>query len=184
MSTLRLTLAGAVIMALASGTGGAVVAQEADAPVPVVVTGTEVCTSGMTWAPTDTAVGWQARDYVSDCIDTTSDPRVNGTFRNTFSEDCYTLPDEGDACVMWGTHVLDGAEGGWDCSYAGIDDLWGPNAGHVFVVCPGTGDYAGLTYVFEHVFGDAQDFGDGTDIHGIIYEGPLPAWGPIPILAE
>jgi hypothetical protein len=39
-----------------------------------------------------------------------------------------------------------------------------------------------MTYVFYHVFGDAQDFGDGTDIHGIIDVGPCYvhlAWGDI-----
>lgn len=38
----------------------------------------------------------------------------------------------------------------------------------VIGTCPGTGDYEGLTYVFQHT---SDVFEDGTDFHGVIYEG-------------
>jgi hypothetical protein len=41
-------------------------------------------------------------------------------------------------------------------------------------ICPGTGGYEGLTYVFQHTSGS---FDDGTSFHGAIYEGP-PLMGP------
>lgn len=81
------------------------------------------------------------------------------------------------ACVIWGTHVLAGEQEAWDCSNPATDDLWGGNAAQVLVVCLAAGEYDGLTYVFHRVAGGAQDLGDGADIHGLIYAGPLPAWG-------
>jgi hypothetical protein len=180
----RFALAGVVSIVVLGVAGGAVPAQDADAGTNAIVTGTESCAIVGTGTTTMAGGVARVRDLVSDCVDATSDLRVTGTFRNTFNEDCYLTEDPRVACAMWGTHVLEDDEGGWSCSWAGIDDLWGRNAGQVLVVCPGTGGYAGLTYVFQHVFGGAQDFGDGTDIHGLIYEGPPPPWGPIAPPAE
>ncbi|MGB9375415.1 MAG: hypothetical protein WCA82_14790, partial [Jiangellales bacterium] len=83
--------------------------------------------------------------------------------------------------------VLEGPTGGWDCSWAGTSDPTGANDGLVFAVCPGTGGYGGLTYVFQHVYGSSGsgvidgDFGDGTSIFGLIFEGEMP---PIPEAVE
>jgi hypothetical protein len=181
MRALPLSIVAAVAFALLGPTG-AMVAEDTDQPMATVVTGTESCETVRWGTQSVTTEGPVAvshfYDHVADCRDETSDPRVSGVFRNTFNEDCYYMGPRSEACVIWGTHVLAGGQGGWDCSYAGTDDLWGDNAGHVLVVCPGTGEYDGLTYVFHHVFGGVQDFGDGADIHGLIYEGPPPAWGP------
>jgi hypothetical protein len=183
MRTVRLSLVGTVIMVLLGGLVGLALAQEADTDARAVVSGTEVCrtiTMGTETSSSNEPGVSHFYDHLSSCRDEMSDPRVTGVFENTFNEDCYWMADLGeDACVIWGTHVMEGDEGGWDCAYTGTDDLWGPNGQLIFAVCPGTGEYAGLTYVFHHVFGDAQDFGDGTDFHGVIYDGPPPAWGHI-----
>jgi hypothetical protein len=80
-----------------------------------------------------------------------------------------------DEAFIWGTHVLEGPTSGWDCSYAGTSDPSGANVGLVFGVCPGTGEYDGLTYVWQHVYVNSPnvvgDFGDGTNIFGLIFEG-------------
>ena len=181
MRTLRATVA-ATSLLLLFGIQGAAVGAADSVDTPAVVTGTESCmtvTMGTDSVSVDPLVD-RYHGHVSECLDETSDPRVSGTWRNTFNEDCYLFEGQRDhACIIWGTHVLDGERGGWDCSYSGTDDLWSANAGQVLVVCPGSGEYEGLTYVVHHVFGGVQDFGDGTDLHGIIYEGPPPAWGPI-----
>jgi hypothetical protein len=153
------------------------------------VTGTESCTvvrDGIASASSGDVRVTHFRDYISDCVNTMSDPRVSGTYRSNFNQDCYPLPDKPgvDECVIWGTHVLDGPAGGWDCAYSGTGDPFGMNDGLVLGVCPGTGDYEGLTYVLQNVFGGASDFGDGTSIHGLIYEGPPPPWGPLASTAE
>ena len=182
MRTMRFIGATLVALSLSVAQGLTTRAEDGAIDAPAVVTGTESCVTvkaGVDTISMDPVVE-HYRDHVSDCVDETSDARVSGTFRNTFNEDCYLMEgSHGTACSMWGTHVMTGETGGWDCTYSGVDDLWGENAGQVLVVCPGTGEYEGLTYVFQHVFGGAQDFGDGTDIHGVIYEGPPPAWGPV-----
>jgi len=113
-----------------------------------------------------------------ECEVTMSDPRVSGTYTNVANWDFY--PALGEA-FLWGTSVLEGSVGGWDCSYAGTSDPSGLNDGLVFHVCPGTGEYGGLTYVFQHVYDNSPytgvldgDFGDGTSIFGLIFEGASP----------
>ena len=44
-------------------------------------------------------------------------------------------------------------------------------------VCPGTGGFEGLTYVFQHgnaSFEGGSPFGDDNTFDGVIYEGPAP----------
>lgn len=95
-----------------------------------------------------------------------SDPRVDGTWVNTYNEDSY----QGGLYVLWGTHILDKTEGGWDCSWSATEyPVWEDLL--ILGVCPGTGGFEGLTYVFQHA---TADFGDGSTFHGVIYEGPAP----------
>jgi hypothetical protein len=114
-----------------------------------------------------------------------SDPRVDGVYTNTFSSQCLGPSSSypGEMCLFWGSHVLEGPEGGWDCAYQGTDDPTGRNWGLVQATCPGTGGFAGMVYVWHHVFGGANDFGDGTSLHGLIYEG-LPPGEPWPLPSE
>ena len=153
--------------------------------LPVLVTGTESC-GPRTSGETIEVNGIEShRDLVGECRGAMSDPRVNGVYTNTFSSQCLAPSSSypGEMCLFWGSHVLEGPEGGWDCAYQGTDDPTGRNWGLLQGTCPGTGGFAGLTYVFYHVFGGANDFGDGTSYHGLIYEGP-PLGEPWPLPSE
>jgi hypothetical protein len=184
MRTLRLVLVGAVIVALLGGLGGTVVAQSEEVSTPTVVTGNETCTFVQDGRVIQLYGDvFRERGYVMECEDTMSDPRVTGTYTNVNNFDYYKELEES---FGWGTHVLEGPTGGWDCSYAGTSDPSGANDGLAFGVCPGTGEYDGLTYVFQHVVNSPPagspptstvlegDFGDGTSIFGLIFEGASP----------
>ena len=114
-----------------------------------------------------------------------SDPRVSGIYTNTFNSQRFSPSSvyPGEDCIFWGTHVLDGPDGGWDCTWKGTDDPTGENWILILLTSPGTGAFDGLTYLAYHVAEGANDFGDGTTFHGIIYEGPPPG-EPWPMSAE
>jgi hypothetical protein len=179
MRTLRLLLAGMVMLALMGGLSVMVTAQSEEAPTPAFVTGNEECRVIDVGTLVDSSASHvRRRGFVTECENVMSDARVSGTYTNVSSSDWFRGLDK---YVIWGTHVLDEPTGGWDCSYAGTNDPTGANDGLVFGVCPGTGEFEGLTYVFQHVWRgtpDADivdgDFGDGTSLFGIIYEGAAP----------
>jgi hypothetical protein len=153
-------------------------AQEASPTVghPDLVTGTEACGSRSDGITSYVAGVTRERGLVAECVNTMSDPRVDGTYVNTVNEDCY----QGGFCVLWGTHILDKAEGGWDCSWSATEyPVWEDFL--VLGVCPGTGGFEGLTYVFQHA---TADFGDGSTFHGVIYEGRAPAIYEMPAPGE
>jgi hypothetical protein len=148
-------------------------AAEAPTAYPVIVTGTEAC-GARPYATVSNLPGIESgRDGVAECVNTMSDPRVDGTYINTLNYDCYSS----GMCLMWGTHVLDGPDGGWDCSWAGAYYPASPDGFLVSGVCPGTGGFEGLTYVFQHGnagFDGATPFADENTFDGFIYEGPAP----------
>ena len=189
MRTLRLSLFGMLTLALLGGPATLVQAQEeptGPSDLPVLVTGTEVCGGRSSGETTQAPNGAEShRDLVGTCTNTMSDPRVSGRYTNAFNSQCFSPSGvyASEDCIFWGTHVLDGPDGGWDCTYSGADDPSGKIWGLVQLTCPGTGAYEGLTYLAYHVFGGAEDFGDGTSYHGIIYEGPRPG-EPWPMVTE
>ena len=142
------------------------------APEMTYVTGTEMC-GALTPPPTTTEFGYSTRGSTMTCRDEMSDPRVSGTWTNTFSSECYAV----DLCLFWGTHVLDTPEGGWDCSWAGSNypvgepDAMGDWPILLAAVCPGTGGYEGLSYVFQH---SDTNFLERSSFNGVIYEGAPP----------
>jgi hypothetical protein len=149
----------------------------APAALPVVVSGTEMCdnrSNGETMPLPAGLTGGQR--MVATCIDTMSDPRVSGAYVNTLAYECVGGTT---ACTYWGTHVLEGPDGGWDCSWTAVD--FPPLSNAIIGVCPGTGGYEGMSYVFQHT---SLDFGDGTSFRGVIYEGLPPAWPPMPSTAS
>ena len=183
MRTLRLSLAGTVMLLL-GGLGSAVMAQEAmeEAPEGVTyVTGTEACGLRSTSTMTDTAWGGFIRDAVATCEDMMSDPRVSGSWQNTYNEYCYGVGAGHEFCIISGTHVLDGPDGGWECTWTASDFPVEHTPFLIIGVCPGTGDYEGLTYVFQHTGGS---FDDGTSFRGAIYEGPPPIGPELEVPAE
>lgn len=150
---------------------------------PVAVTGIETCTITRMGVMTYSDGVERFRDHLLDCLDTMSDPRVSGHYTNHFNYDCYG----GDDCIFWGTHVLDGPDGGWACSYTGTTN---PTTAYEYLgllVCPGTGTYDGLTYTSYHGFNvndESADFGNGMSYGGLIYKDPPPPWGPLPSAAS
>lgn len=177
MRTLRTSFVGAVALVVLGGLSGVVVAQEAVEETPdgvTFVTGTERCGIRSSSLRTYTAWGDFNRDSVATCVNTMSDPRVSGSWQNTYNEDCYGTDEEQQFCIIRGTHVLDGPDGGWECTWTASDFPVEHTAFLIIGICPGTGDYEGLTYVFQHTSGS---FEDGTSFRGAIYEGP-PVPGP------
>jgi hypothetical protein len=175
----KLWAAGAAIVVCLAFGGVPALAQEAsNSPTvsPVVVSGTWGCTKtdpgtrgtsdGLMWG------GTGARDQVLECDLALSDPRVIGPTTITFNDDCF-----GAECIFWGTLVIEGPDGGWDCLFSGTPDPTGGNDGLLLHVCPGRGGYSGLTFMAQPAvsFYDTADFGDGTNIRGVIYQGPPPA---------
>lgn len=169
----RMWAAGAaIVLCLALG-GLPVLAQDAveEAPAGVtMVTGNEGCQEPTPGIWHETAWGGYQRGDAHWCEDTMSDPRVSGSWFNAYNHDCYGVETEQAFCVFRGTRVLDGPDGGWDCTWTGLE-LVAENTGlPISGICPGTGGYEGLTYVFQHSGSMV-----GASIRGVIYEGePLP----------
>jgi hypothetical protein len=59
---------------------------------------------------------------------------------------------------------------------SGTGDPEGRNDGLILHVCAGTGGYIGLTFMAQQAvsFRGTADFGDGTSLRGVLYEGPPP----------
>ena len=170
----RLWAASAAIVMCLAVSGMPVAAQEESPTVAsTFVTGTEVCGERTGGTSTYVAGIESARGWVAECVDTMSDPRVDGTYSNTWNADCYL----NGMCLAWGSHVLDGPDGGWDCSWAGAYYPAYLAGFMVSCVCPGTGGFEGLTYVFQHgnaAFEGPTPFADGNTFDGVIYPGPAP----------
>jgi hypothetical protein len=174
----KLWAAGASVVACLALGGGLALAQEAsNSPTvsPVVVSGTWSCTkTDPGTRGTSDALMWSgtgARDQVLACDLALDDPRVIGPTTITFNDDCFRAD-----CIFWGTLVIEGPDGGWDCRFSGTPDPSGANDGLLLLVCPGRGSYGGLTFMAQQAvsFSGTADFGDGTSIRGLIYQGPPP----------
>ena len=116
---------------------------------------------------------WDAQGSVATCQNDMSDPRVSGAWTNTLNARCFGK----DLCLIWGTAVLESPDGGWECSWSGSNYPVGERQfGYwpllMSAVCPGTGGYDGLTYVFQH---SSTEFSEGSSFNGVIYEGPPPS---------
>jgi hypothetical protein len=99
---------------------------------------------------------------VRECVFTMSDPRLTGTGEVTANYDC----PGGDPCFFWGTGSIKGPSGGWDCPWVAMEPPPKHDSVFFYGVCPGTGGYEGLTFVYQQVL--------GGDYLGYIYEGPPP----------
>jgi hypothetical protein len=184
LRTLRIFISAGALLA-GSAIGAAAQEEESPAVLPIAVAGNTNChvydrgASGDSDALVQGASG--VRGQVLDCVSVASDPRVSGEFRTTFNDDCFPLEGRAE-CVVWGTSSS-GDPTGWDCSYAGTSDPAGDNDAVTLGICAGTGDHEGLTYIYQAAisFGGVGDFGDGTNMKGIVYEGePPPLVLPLP----
>jgi hypothetical protein len=151
--TLRMSLAGTVILALLAGFGGVVAAQdEAEEPTSVTVTMTEQC-----------------NDMDLPCDWTASDPRLTGRRADWWPIDGVEVEgaEETDAGLMWMDVTFEGPEGSWSGhEYV----LWGEPT-RSFLVLSGTGANEGWQYIAAS--GDPER-GDGFEWTGTLYEGELP----------
>ena len=137
------------------------------------VSGTESCGARTPAIEVAADGSWDAQGSVATCHNDMSDPRVSGAWTNTLNASCFGK----DLCLIWGTAVLEGPDGGWACSWAGSNYPVGERQyGYwpilLHAVCPGTGAYDELTYDFQHA---SSDFTDGSSFNGVIYEGLPPS---------
>ena len=175
--TLRLLIAGAASLMCLALAGIPALAQDAVGETPAgvtIITGSEVCREPTPLIWNETAWGGYERDDGAWCEATTSDPRVNGAFFNTYNVDCYGVAQEQAFCMFRGAYLLDGPAGGWDCTWTGTDFPVEHDGLLVTGICPGTGGYEGLTYVLQHT---KTALTSTSSIGGAIYEGPPPV-GP------
>ncbi len=178
MWTLRLSLAGMVVMALLAGLGGAVVAQDEDQWLGEWLEPTQEGAFGSAghdlprceldksereaeYGPTG---GKEIRNLLFTCEVVFSDPRLTGTQTTHFTERCFT---EG-GCVNWGTMDIVGADGTWSGWFQGIEDPTGKTDLHI--VLTWSGAYEGLTNI-RHASGG---FHEALTQAGVIYNSDPP----------
>jgi hypothetical protein len=190
MRTLRLSLAGMVILAMLGATGSAMLAHE-EQPVgavgplepdgPSIFTLRQVGIEDEYWPP------WTPRPDGSAEVPFTqdiwavesSDPRLSGTLTRDLTGRLWPLnEDEGvHAVVMAGAVRIDNEDGTWRGTHSGHSGL--DDAG--FYHLQGEGTYAGLTTVFHWVEGGARE-GDYESFSGIVFPGPMPGFPDNPEL--
>ena len=157
MRTLRMTLAGAVMLALLGGMGGAAVAQdEAEEPTAVQVTVTQEC-AGRNLCP------WTA-----------SDPRLTGTVSVVWG-DGVEIEGKGTTEAGWQSmgQTFEGPDGDWT---GHVYALWGRPTQN-FLVLSGTGANEGWHYIASGT--DPMPDGDFEWI-GTLYKGELPPFPEAP----
>jgi hypothetical protein len=170
MRTLRLSLAGMVMLALLGGLGGVTLAQEdTDGAKVTHVTGTRV-------SAVEGAIDewWEADGiehgrglHATETIEW-SDPRLPSELQMVQNIDAL-----GQAAVVTGATLLEGPEGSWTGEFTAYCD---PDSDcHGMNTITGHGAYAGLFAVFRGSWAD----GPGSDwvFDGVIYEGealPMP----------
>ncbi len=170
MRTLRLSLAGTVMLVLLGGLSGAVVAQDETRTLAQAdgVTGTLVWSGGH-GAETVSLVdgvqrtqdlGWQFRALASD-------PRVAGTF-TMLGETRYEFP--GPIVLAKGPVELVNADGRWFGEWQGGYER--SMGSEMLGFLRGEGAYDGLTYLL-HAEHDLYNT-DFVDTQGVIYAGDIP----------
>jgi hypothetical protein len=171
MRTLRMSLAGTVILMALGGLSSMVMAQEDPGTADWVIgTDADCAVVQGPEATTDGALS-SYRGMGLACTAEMSDPRLSGPASKTYNEDCY---DEWP-CVYWGTHEIAGPDGTWVGAYTGTFDP-GQQANGYFAYS-GTEAYDGLAFV-GRAYGA---FGAPATVEGIVYEGSPP---PLALPAE
>jgi len=157
MRSLKLSVTGAVTLALLGALGGAVVAQdEAEELTGVTVTISQECAGR------------------SICIWTHSDPRLPDTMAIDWVGDVFVGEEALGAGLTWIEGSFEGPDGGWT---GHVYALWGEPTQN-FLILSGTGANEGWQYIASGT--DPDTDGDFEWI-GTLYEGGLP---PFPVPAE
>ena len=184
MRTLRLSLAGTVILALLGGLSGAVVAQEEE-QTATHVTGKVI--SGEWDFPTSsrsTVEGSIQHVLVMQAVRQFewSDPRLPPMMTSRMATDAHWYESDANpsAAVPWAsTHRLDGPDGAWTATERGFMETDGFES-FVLLVLTGEGAYEGLGAMLVEGVSEAPDGDDDTIWEGYIFEGELPSM-PDPI---
>jgi hypothetical protein len=171
MRTLRMSLAGTVILALLGGLSVAAVARSGGPDVMtgqsaawVTFTDQSCSVEGVT--PEQDGVIQRTRGVKATCDVTFDDPRASGTATISGNYDCHAEA----GCTTWGTQEIVGPDGSWSGPFTGIID---PSfTERAVAVMTGTAGYEGLTFIVHGV----APLGEAPTVVGIIYEG-----GPPPI---
>jgi hypothetical protein len=169
MRTLRLSLAGTVILALLGGLGGAVVAQDepADPMAPVEVTGKFVDLTCGGSAGTRSGPRVEGRQATCEVDNEWSDPRLEGTETYISNEVEYT--DDSGLSIGHFVHNIVNDDGAWRMRPQFRFSSNGPEDFSGTWVLDGEGAYEGLVAVL-----DKGDEDTGELLHGFIIEGDLP----------
>ena len=167
MRTLRLSVAGTVLLALLGGAGSVAVAQMEGV---AFVTGTGPCAEDPGRTIEDDGVV-ELHHFTLQCTSDMSDPRLSGPTVIDMQQFC--LKEEGGhVCMGRGTQQITGPDGGWvgtDGWVSAASRSEAPGWG----VLEGTGAYEGWTFWF-HV----PSVTDPTAIiSGLLYVGPPPPRG-------
>ena len=100
MRTLRLSLAGTLILASLGVVGGAMPSL-AQTDLDTYVTGTMDCgLAGEMTVMGDASVSLEK--FPGECVAEFSDPRVSGTSESDITEVCFKEAATSDACILWG----------------------------------------------------------------------------------
>jgi len=170
MRTLRLSLAGSLILGLLAVPGGSMLAQSSDPEVASGPGHAWITPVSRTCSEPDQPVvagdgdgfAW-FRDWTYRCRENLSDPRVTGDLTGSYNDDCWA----DGYCVYWGTEELVGPDGTWTGAYHGTVEPGDTQTS--YKVMTGSGDYEGLTFIWHGT--GMRGSGDG---HGFIYEGAPP----------
>ena len=186
MRALRLSLAGALVMALLGGLVGAVVAQDGDESGPTITpfTGLRVNEMGDVseeeWTEED-GVG-RARTYKLRENVEWSDPRLPSEVLNVLNFDMYDIGELRNA-VIRGTTLLQGTDGYWTGESWGFCDADGDCFG--LTALTGHDAYDGLFAVLREVPLEDPDARGIIGYEGIIFEGEMPPMpGPVELPTE
>jgi hypothetical protein len=178
MRTLRLSLAGMVILALIGGLGGVVVAQDGDEPATTAtyVTGQQTDAREVAGGTYSGADGIDRnRDAVF--VDTIewSDPRLPSSMWISENLDMHALGDDREAWAWAGTIRLEDEVGAW----TGLEYGMGEWVGDGLALRPrvmmltGEGAYEGLSAMLQRRW-DPDDPTYHATVEGYIFEDQLP----------
>jgi hypothetical protein len=173
MRTLRLSLAGAVVLVSLAGLGGAVLAQDGttDLMAPATVTGSVRYVGGQTVGDRSSVDGVVRQSGASFTHEwEASDPRLSGTEAYTKTWDHYPLGFDVDAT----SRVLENDTGRWVGTGVGVEGVFVstdmPLLSTATVILRGEDAYTGLT---AYLLMDEGTEGSAT-FTGVIFPGEMP----------
>ena len=170
MRTLRLSVAGTVVLMMLGNLSASVVAQDQE-QTATHVTG-RVISGEWGEATSETADGSVQHMYGMQAVREVewSDPRLPSTMTSLMNLDAHWR--EADAILPWAsTHRLDGPDGAWTVTERGFMEADGSFG---LLVLTGEGAYDGLTAMLVDISLEAPEPDDETIWEGYIFEGGLP----------